>query len=102
MNNQWTRDDVLKVVEVMMEKNESLYCHSRVRRGLDRDHNLFYNQVIREATGNVAYRSVDFDINGISDEEFWNRIDATNHNDLIEENAATTILKMAERFQLIN
>lgn len=102
MNHQWTRDDMLKIVEVMMEKELPIYCHSRVRRGLDHNQNLFYNQVIREATGNVAYRSVDFDVDNLSDEQFWARMDQTTHTDLIVENAATAILKMAERFQLIN
>ncbi len=98
----WTRHDLLKVIEVLIEKDCPLYAHPDFRRGMDRIHNLFANQLIREGNSNVAYRSVDFDLDGLSDDEIWTRLDRTKHTDLIEENAATAILKMAARFNLVN
>lgn len=102
MAHKWTRDDLLKIIEVLIEKDCPIYCHPEFRKGFDRERNLFANQVIREGNGNVAYRSVDFDIDALSDEEFWGRLTETKHTDLIEENAAVAILKMADRFNLMN
>lgn len=95
---KWKRDDVLKIFETLIEGDCPLYTHPEFRKGMTRNQNLYANQVIREANGTVAYRSVDFDIAGVSDEEFWKRIDCTKHTEVIEENAAAAIMKMGERF----
>ncbi len=100
---RWTKKDYLKLMEILIENDCPIFLHPRFRRGLDRTQNLFANQIIREAQGNVAYKSVDFDVNEeLSDTAFWNRIDNTKYNDFIEENAAAAIMKMAERFNLMN
>ncbi len=98
---KWTREDVVQLIELLIERNAPIVSHPKFRRLLDRDQNLFTNQCTREANGNIAYRTVDFDIEGLDDADFWAHIDATPYNDLIEENAAVTILKMAEKFNLI-
>lgn len=99
---KWRREDVLKLYEYLIERDCTLFAHPEFRKGMSRDQNLFANQVIREANGNVAYRSVDFDIDGLADAEFWQRLDRSRHTDLIEENAATAIVKMAERFGIFS
>ena len=99
---KWKREDVLKIFEVLIERECPLYTHPEFRQGMTRDQHLFTNQVIREANGTVAYRSVDFDICGLSEAEFWQRIDGTKHSDLIEENAAAAIMKMAERLDIFS
>lgn len=98
----WHRTDVLKVFEYLIEKDCPIFAHPEYRKGMVRDQNLFANQVIREATGNVAYRAVDFEIAELGDEEFWQRIDRTKHAELIEENAAAAIMKMAERLDFLD
>jgi hypothetical protein len=45
----------------------------------------------------VAYRTIDFDVNDISDDEFWAKVDRSKYFDLIEDNAAAAILGMAEK-----
>lgn len=102
MAKKWTREDVLKLFEILIERGAPIVSHPKFRGLLNRDENLFANQITREANGNIAYRSVDFDVDGIEDEEFWTRIDNTPYQDLIEDNAAVAILKMAEKFNLIN
>lgn len=102
MDTKWTREDLIEFLEVLIEHNVPVYNNPYFRKLLNRDQNLFMNQNVREATGNVAYRTVDFDIDGVDDEEFWERIDGTDYNDLIENNAAMAIIKMAEKFNLIN
>ncbi|MBI2342756.1 MAG: hypothetical protein HYV02_00210 [Deltaproteobacteria bacterium] len=99
---RWTKEDFLYLTELLIERDCPLFLHPSFRRGLDRTQNLFANQIVREAQGNVAYRSVDFDIAQMEDAAFWERIDGTKYSDLIEENAAQAMLKMAERFHLIN
>ncbi|MBI2345652.1 MAG: hypothetical protein HYV03_01930 [Deltaproteobacteria bacterium] len=99
---QWTRADILKIFEQLVERDCPLFAHPEFRKGMTRGQNLFANQVIREANGNVAYRSVDFDINDLPENEFWRRIDNTKHADFIEENAAAAIVKMAERFGIFH
>lgn len=99
---RWTKKDFLQLTEILIENDCPIFLHPRFRKGLDRTQNLFANQIIRESQGNVAYKSVDFDVNTVSDSEFWNRIDGTKYNDFIEENAAAAIMKMAERFNLVN
>lgn len=102
MARKWTKKDVVQIFEALIECNSNLTSHPAFRDKLDRNRNLFANQITREANGNIAYRSVDFETEGIEDEEFWARIDQTPYNDLIEDNAAIAILKMAEKFNLIN
>lgn len=99
---KWKREDVLQVFEGLIEHDCPIYAHPEFRKGMSRNQNLFANQVIREANGNVAYRSVDFDISNVSDKEFWKQIDGTKHAELIEENAASAIFKMAERFNIFH
>lgn len=102
MARKWTREDAVKLIEVLIERNATVISHPRFRAQLDRDENLFTNQLIREANGNIAYRSVDLDVDSLTDEDFWDMIDDTPYSDLVEDNAAVAILKMAEKFNLIN
>lgn len=93
--------DVIGAFELLIEWGSPIVSHPKFRALLDRDENLFTNQVIREANGNIAYRSVDCDIDGMDDEEFWKIIDSTPYNELIERNAAVAILKNAEKLDII-
>lgn len=67
---------------------------------LTRDQNLFANQVIRKASENAAYAAVDFNPIGMSDTEFWGRVDAAADRELIYDNAAEALLKNAMKFGL--
>ncbi|OGQ44814.1 MAG: hypothetical protein A3H42_04130 [Deltaproteobacteria bacterium RIFCSPLOWO2_02_FULL_46_8] len=99
---KWTREEVVKVFEILMERGSNLFSSPGFRKHLDRDRNLLANQVTREANGNIAYRSVDFPIvEELSDNDFWTRIDQTPYNDLIEDNAAIALMKMAEKLKLV-
>lgn len=99
---KWTRNEVVKVFEILMEKGNFLFSHPKFRNRLDRDKNLLANQFTREANGNIAYRSVDFQITEeMTDEAFWNRITGTPYRELIEDNAAVALLKMAEKLKLV-
>jgi hypothetical protein len=102
MARKWTREDAVKLCELLVESNSTVMSHPKFREQLDRDENLFTNQVIREANGNIAYRSVDCDILNMSDEDFWNFVDGAKYSELIEDNAAVAILKMAEKLNLIH
>ena len=100
---RWTKEDIIKLTEMLIERDCAVFLHPNFRKGMDRKQNLFANQVVRESQGNVAYRSVDFDLGPeMSDDEFWNRIDDTRYNELIEDNAAAALLNMAERLNLLN
>lgn len=101
MAKKWTREEVVRLFELLIERGAPIVSHPKFRELLSRDQNLYANQVTREANGNIAYRSVDFDIDGLDDEIFWDKIDSTPYQDLIEDNAAIAILKMAEKFGLI-
>ena len=98
---KWTKEEVIRLFELLIERGHPIVSHPKFRRLLDRDGNLLANQVIREANGNIAYRSVDIDIDDLSDEDFWNIIDETPYNELIENNAAIAIVKMAEKLDII-
>ena len=98
---KWRAEDVLKIFEGLLEQDCPVHTHPNFRKGFSRDQNLFVNQVIRKSTANVAYRSVDFDLVGVSDEQFWQRMDRAKYTDLIEENAAAAMVKMAERFGIV-
>jgi hypothetical protein len=102
MAKKWTHEEIVRVFEILIERNSPLVSHPKFRELLDRNENLFTNQVIREANGNIAYRSVDFDVEGIEDETFWDRIDETPYRDLIEDNAAVALFKMAEKLNITN
>lgn len=101
-NKKWKREEVVRVFEILLERGNDLFSSPRFRQHLNRDENLIANQLIREGNGNIAYRSVDFKIDdGMSDEVFWQKIGTTPYNDLIEENAAIAMFKMAEKLKLI-
>jgi len=102
MAKKWTKEEVMRLFELLIESSTPIISHQEFRKHLSRNENLFTNQVIREANGNIAYRSVDCDVLNMSDEDFWAFIDKTRYNDLIEDNAAVAILKMAEKLNLIN
>lgn len=101
MTHHWTREDVTKIFEALIEQGSPLFSHHAFRKNLSRDENLFANQSIREANGNIAYRSVDFDLNDKTDQEIWDKIEQTPYLDVIEENAAVAIIKMAEKLKLL-
>lgn len=102
MARKWTREDAVKLMEILIQRNSTIISNPKFRGELDRNQNLATNQIVREANGNIAYRSVDCDILNMSDEDFWEFVDESNYNDLIEENAAVAILKMAEKLNIIN
>ena len=102
MAKKWTREEIVRVFEILIEHGSHITSSPKFRELLNRDQNLYANQVTREANGSIAYRSVDFEVEGIEDEKFWEIIDSTPYQDLIEDNAAIAILKMAEKFHLIN
>lgn len=98
---KWTRLEVVRVFETLLAKGNNLFSSPAFRKYLNRDENLIANQLTREANGNLAYRSVDFKVDdGMSDEAFWARIEKTPYNELIEENAAIAMVKMAEKLKL--
>jgi len=99
---KWTKEDFIEFLEVLIEHDVPVHNNPYFRKLLTRDENLFVNQSVRHSTGNVAYRTVDNDVDEMSDDEFWSMVDSTDYNDLIEDNAAIAILKMAEKFNLIN
>ena len=98
---KWTREELMRVFEILVENEAPILTHPIFRKLLDRDENLFCNQIVREANGNIAYRLVDFDLDGLDDEDFWEMIDGTPYNDLIEENAAVALVKMAEKLDIV-
>ncbi|MFH1830055.1 MAG: hypothetical protein ABH871_04685 [Pseudomonadota bacterium] len=101
MAKKWTKEEVIRLFEILIERGSPIVSHPKFRHLLDRDGNLLTNQIVREANGNIAYRSVDFDLDGLDDEKFWELIDKTPYNDFIENNAAVAILKMAEKLNII-
>lgn len=102
MARTWTRNDIVKIFEYLLEQGSKITSHHTFRGLLDRNRNLFANQVTRESNGNIAYRSVDFDVTSLADDkEFWARIDNSKYNELIEDNAAGAIVKMAEKLDII-
>jgi len=102
MATKWTKQDLIEFLEVLIEHDVPVHNNPYFRKLLTRDQNLFMNQGVREATGSVAYKTVDFDLDEIDDVEFWARVDNNEYNDLIENNATMAIIKMAEKFNLIN
>lgn len=102
MASVWTREALIKIYEALIEANSTILGHPEFRKHLTRDQKLYANQVTREATGNLAYRSVEFDVERASDEEFWHKVDESKYRGFIEDNAAIAILKMAEKLNLLN
>lgn len=100
---KWTRAEAVRVFEILLERGCDLFSSPGFRNHLTRDESLLANQLTREANGSLAYRSVNFQLDdAMSDTEFWSRIDKTPYLDLIEDNAAVAIIKMAEKLKLIN
>ncbi|MDO8527386.1 MAG: hypothetical protein Q7T03_06855 [Deltaproteobacteria bacterium] len=101
-HKKWTKTEAVRVFEILLEKGNTLFSSPGFRGQLTRDESLLANQFTREANGNIAYRSVSFDITDeMSDNDFWSRIEKTPYNDLIEDNAAMAIVKMAEKLKLM-
>ena len=98
---KWQKEDIIKLFEILLENNSPLVSHPKFRQLLTRDENLFTNQVTRQANGNIAYRTVDFDVSELEDDEFWDKIANTPYNELIEENAAVALVKMAEKLNIL-
>lgn len=98
---RWTKEELVKLFEILVEKSSTLTSCNDFREKLSRNESLFANQVTREANGNIAYRSVDFDCAELSDEDFWERMDGTQYSELIEENAAVALMKMAEKLKVL-
>ncbi len=65
-----TKEQIIRIFEILVEKNAPILTHQKFRGILDRDQNLAANQIVRQANGNIAYRTVDFDVLDIDDEEF--------------------------------
>ncbi|PIR17934.1 MAG: hypothetical protein COV46_02160 [Deltaproteobacteria bacterium CG11_big_fil_rev_8_21_14_0_20_49_13] len=99
---KFSKEELIKIFEVLIESECPLHTRPEFRKHYDRDGQLVINQLTRKATGNVAYRSVDFDVKSVSDAEFWNKIEGSKHLDLLEDNAAAAILGMAEKFGILN
>ena len=99
---KWTKKDLVKLFEILIERNPSITSDPAFRELLTRNENLFANQVTREANGNIAYSSVDFDCLEKTDDDFWKEMDKTKHRDIIEDNAAIALLKMAEKLNLLS
>lgn len=102
MATKWTREEIVRVFELLIERGHPIVSHPKFRHLLSRDENLKANQVIREANGNIAYRSVDFEVDGLEDEKFWDMIDSTPYQDLIEDNAAIALFKMAQKLGIVD
>ena len=98
----WNEEDLTKIFETLIDANCTITSDPAFRKHLTRNESLFANQITREANGNIAYRSVDVDCLEMSDEDFWDQVDSTQYNDLIEDNAAAAMLKMAEKLDLLN
>lgn len=101
MGRQFTREELIKFYELLIENESGITAHPEFRKCLDRDENLYANQIIQEANKGIAYRSVACDVAELSDEEFWKVLDNTPYADLVEDNAAADIVKMAQKFKLV-
>lgn len=95
---KWSESELTRLFEILFEWRSEITSHRDFRNLLDRDQNLFANQLTREANNNIAYRSVDFDIIGMPDDEIWRRIDESPYRPLINDNAARAMLQMVEKF----
>ncbi len=99
---KFSKEELIKIFEVLIENECPLHTRPEFRQHYDRDGQLVINQLTRGATNNVAYRSVDFNIENMNDGEFWGKIEGSKYIDLLEDNAAAAILGMAEKFGLLN
>lgn len=95
-----TREQWVQIFERLIEQDSTLLSSPKFRGLLNRDENLIANQLTREGTNNVAYRSVDVDITNMSDDEIWELLDNSKYSEIIEENAAGAIMKMAEKLNI--
>lgn len=97
-------DRLVGVVERLLARDAQIVSHYKFRDVLDRDENLMFNQAIRQARENIAYKDVDFEIDGMSDDEFWTRIEDADrvHGGVIENNAAANLFKMAEKLGILD
>lgn len=102
MKRKFSKEELIKIFEVLIERECPLQTRPEFRKHYDRDGQLVINQLTRKATNNVAYRSVDFDFNNVNDQEFWDKIEKSKYVDLLEDNAAAAIMGMAEKFGLLN
>jgi len=100
MKRKWTKEELIKIFEVLIENETGLLTRPEFRNHFNRDENLVVNQFTRFATNNVAYRSIDCDLEKLSDDEFWAKLEGSKYIDLLEDNAASAILNMAEKFGL--
>jgi len=94
-------DKFVGVMERLIERGAQIVSHHRFRGLLDRDGNLAVNQAIRQANDNIAYRTVDFDLDDMNDDEIWAAIDGSRHSDLIKRNAVGNMLKMAKKLGIL-
>ncbi len=95
-----TREQWVQIFERLIEQDSTLLSSTKFRGLLSRDENLIANQLTREGTNNVAYRSVDVDITNMTDDEIWELLDNSKYSEIIEENAAGAIMKMAEKLNI--
>lgn len=102
MSKTWTKEELIKIFEILIEKECALHTRPEFCKHFDHDGQLVVNQITRQATTNVAYRTVDFDLKNISDEEFWARVEGSKYLDLIEDNAAVSLLGMAQKLNILN
>ena len=101
MKQSFSREELIKLFEVLIDQGTTYTTESRFRDLLDRDQKLYVNQITRKATTNIAYRKVDADVTSMSDAEFWAMVDRNDYSDLIEENAATNIVSMVNKLKLV-
>ena len=96
-------DRLVGVVERLLTRDAQIVSHYKFREVLDRDENLAFNQAIRQARENIAYKDVNFDPATMSDDEVWARIDMADreHGGIILNNAAVNLFKMAEKLGIL-
>ena len=99
---KFTKEELIKIFEYLIETECPVITHPEFRKHFNRDEQLVVNQLTRNATSNVAYKTVDFNIENMTDEEFWNKIEGSKYLDLLEDNAAAAILGMVEKFGLLH
>ncbi len=102
MSRKWTKDELVKMFEVLVEKEQLVLTRPEFRNGFSREENLVINQLIRKATDNIAYKSVDFKVDEMSDEEIWEKIEDSKYLDLLEDNAADSIMSVAGKLGLLH
>ena len=94
------KNDLVRIFEYLIENEVGVTSHPAFRQLLDRNRNLFVNQITRESTNNLAYNSFDFDLTALEDDKIWALLDGSKYSEVIEDNAASAFVKMAEKFDL--